>query len=83
MRFFLFEPQDVARSHRLLLFPKTFVKTRESELLFARDSKVSKILKWRTFYAPLKEPSSLEQHSRRMVDIMRTGPFRWLARIIP
>ena len=30
-------------------FPKLSSKTCESELLFARDSKVSKILKWRTF----------------------------------
>ena len=81
--FFCSNPKMLLQAVGYFDFPKLSSKTCESELLFARDSKVSKILKWRTFYAPLKEPSSLEQHSRRMVDFMRTGPFRWLARIIP
>ena len=64
-------------------FPKLSSKTRGSELIFARDSKSSKILKWRTFYALLKAPSTSEQRSRRRIDFMMTGPFLWVARVIP
>ena len=79
--FFCSNPKMLLQVIGYFDFPKLSSKTCESELLFARDSKVSKILKWRTFYAPLKEPSSLEQHSRGMVDFMIMGSFLWLARI--
>ena len=64
-------------------FPKISSKKHGSELIFAQDSEASKISKWWTFYAPLKSSSTSELRSRRRSDVMMTGSFLWLARVIP